>query len=414
MFARFFTGLRNHAAQTKPHHRKRPLRLESLETRTFMSATPFQAAVFHDAVKPAASIAASASLKTQFTVNDLKNAYGVSNLLFTRGGSTVAADGRGQTIAIIDENDDPNIGKEITTFDSAMGLPACNLTIAKENVNGKGPVYNAGWATEIAMDVELAHGFAPGANILLVEANALDSNGLYTMVGWARNQPGVSVMSMSWGADGENGGAGETGLDGYFVTPAGHTGITFVASAGDHGNPLYPACSPNVVSVGGTTLTMSGNSYYSETTWNDGRDSNGVLWTTGGGYSKYESKPAFQNGFVSGTMRGAVDVAMNAEPNTHIYTINANGTGSWGWWGGTSAAAPEFAAIIAIINQGRALGGLGTLSNTDKAIYSLPSSDFHDITTGNNTHYAAGPGWDPVTGRGSPIGLPFIRDMLGA
>ena len=141
------------------------------------------------------------------------------------------------------------------------------------------------WEAEEAMDVEWAHAIAPGANIILVEANSGSTSDLMAAVNTARNIPGVSVVSMSWGGN-ELTFNYFTNYNSYFTTPAGHIGITFLAATGDSGSPAsYPAFSPNVLAVGGTTLTLnSDGSYNSETGW-DG---------SGGGISQIESQPSYQ------------------------------------------------------------------------------------------------------------------------
>src|SRR5690606_14213158 len=119
------------------------------------------------------------------------------------------------------------------------------------------PGTSSGWALETALDVQWVHALAPGANILLVEADSANFSDLTAAVDYARNVPGVSVVSMSWGA-GEW--AGETFYNQYFTTPPGHAGVTFFAAAGNSGGPgVYPAYSPNVVAVGGTTVTLNGS-----------------------------------------------------------------------------------------------------------------------------------------------------------
>ena len=140
--------------------------------------------------------------------------------------------------------------------------------------------YNSGWATEIALDVEWVHAIAPGADIVLVEANSDSTNNLYKAVSTASHYSGVSVVSMSWGI---NEFSGETSYDSYFNVP----GVTFVAATGDSGSPgEYPAYSPDVVAVGGTTLTIDSNTsaYVSEAGWSD----------SGGGISEYEAEPSYQ------------------------------------------------------------------------------------------------------------------------
>ncbi len=184
---------------------------------------------------------------------------------------------------------------------------------------------------------------------MLVEANSASNNDLLTAVDYASQQPGVVVVSMSWG-EGEY--ATETSSDSNFTTPSGHAGVAFVASTGDSGSPgEWPAMSPNVLAVGGTTLTTSGSSgtYVSETGWSG----------SGGGISVYESQPSFQKGVVtqSTTQRTIPDVSFDASPNSgvSVYDSYDNGTTDpWETVGGTSLSAPSWAGLVAIVDQGRA------------------------------------------------------------
>src|SRR5262249_45395206 len=134
----------------------------------------------------------------------------------------------------------------------------------------KGPGTN-NLEVEEALDVEWVHAIAPGASIDLIECNADTTNDYYTGVMTAAGLPDVSVVSMSFAAQEWS---GETAYDDDFTTPNGHQGVTFVASTGDYGAPAgYPATSPNVVAVGGTTLFLNpDNSYDSETGWSKGSD----------------------------------------------------------------------------------------------------------------------------------------------
>ena len=215
---------------------------------------------------------------------------------------------------------------------------------------------------------------------------------------------------MSWGG---NESAGDKSYDTHFTTPSGHNGVTFVASSGDSGaapGVSYPAVSPNVMGVGGTTLSLANGGYGSESGWSG----------SGGGISKYYSQPSYQKGVVtqSSTARTVPDVAMDADPNSGVpvYDNYDNGASSpWLQVGGTSLAAPMWAGVIAIANQGRVLNGAGTLNgqaDTLPKLYSLPSSNFHDVTTGNNG-YAAKAGYDLVTGLGSPIVNQLVSSLAG-
>src|SRR5262249_2615673 len=198
----------------------------------------------------------------------------------------IIGDGSGQTIAIIDSGNSPTIVNDLKAFSLQFGLPLMNLaggpTFKVVNQNGSSnpltlPVDDFDSSVETALDVEWVHAIAPNANILLVECNdpfgpfsrgAVDPNALLAGNLYARTVPGVSVISNSWGG-GE--GLGENALDVIFNTPPGHAGETFVFSAGDSGGPAsYPSASPNVLSVGGTKLTLTAtNRYGGETVWNE-------------------------------------------------------------------------------------------------------------------------------------------------
>ena len=193
--------------------------------------------------------------------------------------------------------------------------------------------------------------------------------------------------------------------------PAAHIGITFVAGTGDSGQPAaYPAFSPNVVAVGGTNLSVDGSGYYlGESGWSG----------SGGGVSTLEPQPTFQNGVVtpfSSSMRTAPDVAFDAGSYVSVCDSWDYGTSTpWVDTGGTSFAAPAWAALISIADQARAAAGLTTLDGATQALpelYSLPSADFNDITTGNNG-FNAGPGYDLVTGLGTPRAPLVVTGLVG-
>jgi hypothetical protein len=356
---------------------------------------------------------------TGLTPAQIRHAYGFDQILFWQRTnspwgptfSLIPGDGRGQTIAIIVSGDnpkflnstDPNFNNsDLHQFDLAFNLPdpPSFMKVAQDGSNNlPGAIPNSNWPLEIAFDVEWAHAIAPQANILLVEA----TTSLQAAIAFAAQQPGVSVVSMSF----------EVGewSNNTLLTPPGHAGVTFVAASGDHGVPVWPGRSPYVLDVGGTTLTLdANNNYLSETAWNSGNGLSG-----GGGFSDWE-QPAYQAGVipVPSSYRGAPDVAY-AATGFAIYDSLDNGTATpWGGFMGTSAGAPQWAALIAIADQGRALHGLGSLdgdSQTLPLLYSLPASDFHDITTGGNGQFMAGPGYDLVTGRGSPIANRVVADL---
>ncbi len=401
--------------------RRRRLRLsfERLENRNLLSATtvaigipgviPLESAVADSStVSPAAArLGVTNPTVVGYTPSTIRSVYGFSQLTtFSTSNGSEPADGAGQTIAIVDAYNDPNITSDLAVFDSTFGIAAPpHLTVESQTGSTtRLPTTNAAWDVEIALDVEWAHAIAPGANILLVEATSDRWSDLLTAVDYAKNQAGVSVVSMSWGSTEYR---VEAATDATFTTAANHP-VTFVTAAGDDGSPpSYPATSPNVLSVGGTTLTVAaGNSYGSETAWSDG----------GGGVSMYEKEPAFQDGAENTGFRSGVDVAYDADPNTGfaVYdTVNAGyGTG-WIEIGGTSAGTPQWSALLAIADEGLAAAGKPALANAQARLYSLPANAFHDVTTGNNGTYAAGPGYDAVTGLGTPVANVLIADLVG-
>jgi hypothetical protein len=341
---------------------------------------------------------------TTLTPGQVSQAYQFNRISF--GG--VAGDGSGQTIAIVDAYDDPTIVGDLQAFDAQFGLaaPPSFQVVAQDgsnNLPGTDPAGagnpNGNWEGEEALDVEWAHAMAPAASILLVETT--DADHLFTGVDFARKQPGVSVVSMSFGAP-EN-----PFLDIvnslFLTTPAGHPGVTFVASSGDNAVIQFPSASPNVLAVGGTNLSVdASNNWAGETAWN----------LSGGGESQFEPLPSWQQFLQFGPSpdrRFTPDVAYDA--GTGVFTYDSYNGGSGNPWfsvKGTSVGAPQWSALIAIADQGLALAGLGPLdgvSQTLPLIYQLTHSlDFHDITSGTTVNgLSAGPGWDEVTGWGTPL-----------
>jgi subtilase family serine protease len=193
------------------------------------------------------------------------------------------------------------------------------------------------------------------------------------------------------------------------MTPAGHNGVTFLASSGDNGSapgPEWPSVSPNVVAVGGTRLTISStNAYVNETGWSG----------SGGGISRFEPRPAYQRPFQVSNFRTTPDVAYDADPATGVavfFTNPSSGAAGFQRIGGTSAGAPQWAGYVALVDQGRNLAGRPTLTNTNTILYNLPSTDFHDIVTGSNGGFSAHSGYDLVTGRGSMKADRMIFDLF--
>jgi subtilase family serine protease len=355
--------------------------IEELEQRLIPSAAP-QTAYFTGGLTPA----------------QVRHAYGFDTIAF----SSTPGDGRGQTIAIVTADIDPTIANDLAVFDRQFGLPA-PPAFTQHAMPGAAAV-DPTWSLETALDVEWAHAMAPGARILLVEAASAGLGDLTAAADYARQQPGVSVVSMSWGTAEFS---VESYMDATFTTPANHVGVAFVAASGDGGaaGELWPAFSPNVLAVGGTVLSADGSGNYAgESAW----------WGSAGGTSRYENAPAAQSALSHSARRTGPDVSFNAAGFAVYTSVTINGLTGWMTTGGTSAGTPQWAALLAIADQGRAAAGKANLTDAVSAIYSLPASDFHDVTAGGNGAVGAGAGYDAITGRGSPYANRVVSGLVGA
>jgi hypothetical protein len=391
---------RSRASVPAPTRRLFPS-VDHLDARTLLSTTGVIARPMFE-VRPYTGGSPPAGA---LTPAQIRTAYGFNNIVF---GST-SGDGTGQTIAIVDAYDDPNIQADLNTFDTQFGLPA--TTVSRVNQTG-GTAYpttdpSGGWELEESLDVEWAHAIAPGASILLVEANSPNDSDLLAAVDYAAAHAGV--VSMSWGA-GEF--SGESADDVHFS----HAGVSFVAASGDNGAPIsWPAASPDVLAVGGTNLALgTGGAWVGEGGWTG----------SGGGPSAYYNRPSYQGGVVTQTtMRANPDVAYDADPSSGFAVYDSfTGVGGWALVGGTSAGSPQWAALLAIANQGRALNGAAALNATNPqavlaALYQgAGTAEFHDVTSGTSTgtpNYSAGPGYDYVTGIGTPVANQVVSALVG-
>jgi len=301
------------------------------------------------------------------------------------GFPTDSTAGAGKTIAIVDAYDDPNAESDLAVFSAQYGLPSCTtasgcFTKVDQTGGTRYPKSNSGWALEISLDVQWAHAIAPGAKILLVEASSASFSNLLAAEDYAAAH--AQYVSNSWGGSESS---GETAYDGHFV----HSGVSFFVSSGDAGLPAeYPSASPNVISVGGTTLTFSGSTLVSETGWSSG----------GGGCSAYEAANPAQIAFPGigqagcGTARATPDVSLDADPASGVSVYDSvRYQGQQGWFtvGGTSASSPMWAAASAdsggSVNAGTVYGNTIT---------------FRDIASGNNGAPCL-VGYDLCSGRGS-------------
>src|SRR5712691_2352744 len=345
------------------------------------------------------------------TPTQIRHAYGFDGLSCSSSNTC----GSGQTVAIVDAFNDPNIQSDLNMFDSAFGLPTCTtsngcFTIATPQ---GAPRTDRGWALEISLDVEWAHAIAPGAKILLVEAATNSFANLFGAVDYASAR--AHQVSMSWGGSESS---SNPSSNFHFQV----SGVTFFASSGDSGHGLiYPSTSPSVVSVGGTTLTLgSGGNVVSETAWSG----------SGGGISAFENEPSYQTNYPipsTGGLRGNPDVSYDADPASGVAVFDSLGDQGFKNWiqvGGTSAGSPQWAALNAIANAGRTspLSSTSTTTPTNVAIYNIAktaySTNFRDITSGTNgscgSICTASTNYDFVTGLGSPLANVLIPSLQKA
>jgi subtilase family serine protease len=355
-------------------------------------------------------------------------------------------DGAGQTIVIVDAYGDPTIQSDLALFDGLFHIPAPpSFTVyGGSATQTAGPHVASGWANETALDVEWAHATAPKANIVLVETSSSSGNAMNSAEkNVIPNYPGA-IVSQSFGLQESaiQGGANNTQVQqahkNYEQFAA--LGDTILASAGDFGasnatdvnSPQYPASDPLTMSIGGTEgnpyplgLCPSATaadaaadicSYGGEQTWNE--PDFGAA--TGGAPSLIWARPGYQDGIAGLTTRGVPDVAYNAAINGGVLVAEG---GSFWLIGGTSCGVPQWAGIFALVNQARAQSGKAGIGLPDTALYAIYhskryASDFHDITTGNNTlagaplaGFKAGKGYDLTTGIGTPNVANLIADL---
>lgn len=303
------------------------------------------------------------------------------------------------TIAIVDAFHYPTALQDFNTFSSTFNLPveassnpnnATNQVLQVIYASGKQPVVDAGWSQEAALDIEWAHAIAPTAKIILVEAASNSYVDLFAAVDVAVRTPGVREVSMSWSGS-------EFSLENtYDFHFTGRSAVCFAASGDAGGQTQYPAASPYVVAVGGTSVaTDNAGALLSETGWSG----------SGGGVSKYERKPAYQTSVfvIPSNRRGIPDVSADADPNTGVAVYDSTpygGLSGWMVFGGTSVSCPCLAAMANRAGHFYA-GGLAQLTAMYKK---LGTSSFRDITVGRAATFRCTTGWDFITGVGSPVG----------
>lgn len=332
--------------------------------------------------------------------NFTPSGYGPTDL---RSAYDVAPSASTATIAIVDAYGYPNAESDLATYRSQFGLPACttaNGCFQKLNQNGQQGNYprsDTGWSQESALDLAMASAMCPSCKIVLVEATSANFSNLAAAVRTAAAIPGVTVISNSYGG----GESGSTGYESAYNQP----GKAVTVSSGDSGYGIqFPASSPHVIAVGGTSLSRANNTRgWSETTWS----------SAGSGCSTVYAKPSFQTDSLC-TTRIEADVSAVADPNTGVAVYGPTFGHNSGWlvFGGTSVAAPLVGGIYG--NKGNANSSsytvAGTTSSGGAASIYANTSSLNDVTTGSNgscggTYFCtAGAGYDGPTGNGTPNG----------
>jgi kumamolisin len=315
--------------------------------------------------------------------------------------------GSEKTIAVVIAYDHPDNQSELTTFSNRFGLPVPTLrtikasgsTPARDNSNERG------WDLEASFDLEWAHAMAPEAKLILVEADDNTFSALSKAVDVAGSEVqtaggGVVSMSWSWLA----GSIDSQSVQSFESILKKQTKVTFVVAAGDQGNLVYPASSPNVVAVGGTLVF---------------RDDQGIFkresaWAKSGA-GQSGPRPKFQNGVSDKvSQRGVADISAIAD-NGSGGLIFYNQLRQWLGFSGTSASAPIIAGLIVNARSqadGSPLGSSDQLAVIYKNLKDLGQTAFYDIADGSScgsSQYAATPGWDFCTGVGTPIGLAGLK-----
>lgn len=378
----------------------------------------------------------------------LRDTYNIQPLL-NRGFT-----GKGQTIVIIDGSTSPTLRADVHLYDQLYGLPDPKINEIYPTGNA---VYDPGTYQETALDVEMAHALAPAATIDLVvfdESNGFSPAAYMTsLIGatkYAVDHNLGSIISISYGVGESCVGSAYLQLQEQAFAAARAKGISILVSSGDSGalqlscvggqilldrGVAVPSSHPLVTAVGGTTLeaAVGSGAYNSETTWNEWNAGYGA---TGGGYSTLYPTPNYQQSLVSNSGgggssgRGVPDVAFDADPLTGVVVVlSLSGSTYIVPFGGTSVGAPAWAGVVALANQyaGHRLGFL------NPSLYKIAKSkaysrSFNDVTTGNNTvsnydrfgnpiivpGYSAGPGWDAVTGVGTPKASGLIPALASA
>jgi hypothetical protein len=349
-----------------------------------------------------------ASSPSGYTPADLLDAYGLT--------SAAAKPGNGERVAVVDAYNDPHAASDLALYRQKFGLPACTtpsgcLTIANQTGTTtlpKADPTGGGWTLEESLDLDMVSAICPNCQILLIEANSDNISDLARAEATASRAPGVNAVTNSWGSGTEF--IGETQFDPDFYAP----GVAIAAAAGDGGyGTQYPAVSPYVTAVGGTSLTGTLGGTWSQAAWS----------LTGSGCSALEPKPSWQTGddtTPGGCLnRTANDVSALADPSTGVAVYDTEkyapdgGAPDWAVAGGTSVATPIIASTYALADIAAGGPGKANVPGSMPAAYPyLAASGLTDVTGGSDGSCEADrkylcsavKGFDGPTGLGTPAG----------
>jgi subtilase family serine protease len=314
---------------------------------------------------------------------DLRSAYNLP-----------ATGGEGRTVAVVDSFDDPNAESDLAVYRSTFGLPPCtSASGCFRRVDATGgrnlPTADADWAKEISLDLDMVSAACPACRVLLVEAGGQDLPSLGAAEDIAAATPGVVAIANSWGVLESD---KDAGWEHFFN----HPGVAIVAASGDLGyQPVFPAASPHVTAVGGTTLTRSSSSPrgWEESAWS----------SAGSGCSTIMAKPAWQKD-PGCAKRSISDVSMVADPASGVAMYDTYGAAGWIKAGGTSIGAPFIAGLYAVAGNATTVVGSSYAYSHSGAL--------NPVVRGSNDFFCdsylcqAGPnpGYNGPTGLGTPNG----------
>jgi subtilase family serine protease len=345
-------------------------------------------------VAPCAAASSAGASFGAYTPDQLAGTYGF-NSLYSAG-----AQGAGTSVAIYEL--EPFLSSDIASYQSCMGtsVPVTNTAVDGGAGTGAGQ-------GEAALDVEDVLGLAPGASIH-VYSGPNSAAGAFDTYARIVSDDTSKVISTSWGLCEPEEGSAAAQSESTLFQEAASQGQSIYAAAGDAGADDCrdgsgravddPASQPDVTGVGGTSLPAAGDAA-GQSVWNDGAGRG----AGGGGVSQLWATPSYQASVNSGAMREVPDISADADEDTGYVVFY---DGSWGAIGGTSAAAPLWAAFTALADSSASCSA-GSVGLANPALYGAPAADFTDIASGNNTYdgvsgFAAGAGFDLASGLGTP------------